>query len=146
MRLLCGQQFLRASAIAFFYTWFPRFLQESKGLSQSDSGALASWPPLAGMCGGLVGGLLSDWLLRRTGNHRLSRQGMACGAMVVCTVVALAAYFTTDARIVALLLSVAAFCGLMGGVSGYAVAIRFGDRAAAAGLLSCDERLRTPGL
>ncbi|HET6574658.1 MAG TPA: MFS transporter [Fimbriiglobus sp.] len=131
MRLLCGQQFLRASAIAFFYTWFPRFLQESKGLSQGESGDLASWPPLAGIGGGLVGGVLSDWLLRRTGNPRLSRQGMACAAMVVCAAVALAAYFTADARAVALLLSVSAFFGLMGGTSGYAVAIRFGgDRVA----------------
>jgi MFS family permease len=126
MRLLCGQQFLRASAIAFFYTWFPRFLQESKGLSQGESGDLAMWPPLAGMCGGLIGGLISDWLLRRTGNSRLSRQGLACTAMVVCAAVSLAAYYTADAAAVTLLLSIAAFCGLMGGVSGYTIAIQFG--------------------
>ena len=52
--------------------------------------------------------------------------------MVVCTGVALAAYFAADATTAVLLVSVAAFCGMVGGVSGYAVA--------------SDERLRTPGL
>ena len=131
MQILCAQQFLRASAIAFFYTWFPRFLQETKGLSQQESGSLAAWPPLAGMFGGLLGGLLSDWLLRRTGSARMARQGMACTAMVICTMVALAAYFVADPRLAVGLLCVGAFCGMAGGVSGYAVAIAYGGKRVA---------------
>ena len=96
MQLICGQQFLRAAAIAFFYTWFPRYLQETKGLSAQEAGGLAWWPPLAGMFGGLLGGLFSDWVLKRTGNARLARQGMACTAMVVCATSALGAFFVAD--------------------------------------------------
>src|SRR5262249_22555120 len=63
MLLLCFQQFLRAGAMVFFYTWFARFLQETKGLSSRDAGELAFWPPFVGAFGGLCGGLISDGLL-----------------------------------------------------------------------------------
>lgn len=131
MLLLCSQQLLRASAIAFFYTWFPRFLQETRGLSLEESGSLAAWPPLAGMLGGLVGGVLSDSVLRTTGNPRLSRQGLAFIAMVICTATALGAYFVADPLAAVFLISMGAFCGMAGGVSGYTVAIAFGGKRVA---------------
>ena len=58
-------------AIAFFATWFPRFLMETRGVPREAAGDLAAWPPLAGMFGGLAGGVFSDWVLRRTGSARL---------------------------------------------------------------------------
>ena len=131
MILLCGQQFQRAAATALFFTWFPRYLQETKGLTPMESGGLAAWPLLAGMLGGLVGGTASDWLLRTTGNPRLSRQGLAGGAMVICAGASLAAFFAADAHTAVLLVSVAAFCGYVGGVSAYAVAIAMGGRRVA---------------
>ena len=126
MILLCGQQFQRAAATALFFTWFPRYLQETKGVTPMESGSLAAWPLLAGMSAGCSAGLVSDWLLRRTGNARLSRQGLAFTAMVVCAGVSLAAYRTADAETAVLLVSVAAFCGYVGGVSAYAAAIAMG--------------------
>jgi sugar phosphate permease len=131
MQLLCAQQFLRASAVAFFYTWCPRFLQETRGLTSAEAGALAAWPPLAGMFGGLLGGVFSDWLLKQTGNPRLSRQGMAAAAMVVSAAAGLAAYSVADAETAVALLGVAAFFGMVGGVSGYSVAIAFGGKRVA---------------
>jgi MFS family permease len=131
MQLLCLQQLLRACAMAFFFTWFPRFLQETKNLSQQEAGSLAFWPPFVGMFGGLAGGVFSDWLLKRTGSSRLARQGMTFAAMVVCAVVALVAYFTADPLIAVLLISIAAFCGMAGGVSGYSVAIAYGGKRVA---------------
>lgn len=131
MLLLCFQQFLRAGAMVFFYTWFARFLQETKGLSGADAGALASWPPFAGAFGGLTGGLLSDWLLRRTRNARLARQGMTFVALTFCTCVAGAAYFVADPRIAVLLISAGAFCGMASGVSAYALAISYGGKRVA---------------
>jgi sugar phosphate permease len=126
MILLCGQQFQRAAATALFFTWFPRYLQETKGVTPLESGSLAAWPLLAGMLGALLGGLASDWLLRWTGSTRLSRQGLAIASMVVCTGVSVAAYRTADAHTAVLLVSVAAFCGYVGGVTAYAVAIAMG--------------------
>ena len=126
MLLLCGQQFLRAGAMVFFYTWFARYLQESRGLSPEAAGALAFWPPFAGAFGGLTGGFLSDWLLRRTGNARLARQGMTFVALCVCSGVAAVAYFVADPAVAVLLISVGAFCGMASGVSAYALAISYG--------------------
>jgi MFS family permease len=131
MVLLCVQQLLRAGAMAFFFTWFPRFLQETKGISQLDAGTLAAWPCVGGMLGGLCGGVVSDWLLKRTGNPRLSRQGLTVAAMIVCFAVALTAYFVSDAETAVLLISVGAFFGYVGGVSAYAMAITMGGRRVA---------------
>src|SRR5213078_2397534 len=72
--LLCAQHFFRAAAMALFFTWFPRYLQETRGLSQSESGTWALWPGVAAMTGGILGGIVSDVLLKVTGNRRHSRQ------------------------------------------------------------------------
>jgi MFS family permease len=131
MLLLCAQQFQRAAASALFFTWFPRYLQETKGVSPLESGSLAAWPLLAGMLGGLLGGTASDWLLRRTDNPRLSRQGLAGIATMVCAGVSLAAYYADDAGTAVLLVSIAAFCGYVSGASAYATAIAMGGKRVA---------------
>ena len=128
MYLLSAQQFFRAAAMALFFTWFPRFLQETRGVSQFDSGVLAMWPGLAAVTGGVLGGIASDFILRKTGNRRLSRQGVAVTGMVFCTALAGAAYFVRDVNVAVLLISLGAFWGTFGGVSGYAVCIDFGGR------------------
>jgi MFS family permease len=131
MVLLSAQQFQRAAASALFFTWFPRYLQETKGVSPLESGSLAAWPLLAGMLGGLLGGTASDWLLRRTDNPRLSRQGLAGVATMVCAGVSLAAYYAGDAVTAVLLVSIAGFCGYMSGASAYATAIAMGGKRVA---------------
>lgn len=128
MLLLCAQQFFRASAMALFFTWFPRFLQETRGVTQSHSGELALWPGLSAMVGGILGGITSDLLLKATGNRRISRQGVAVVGMVCCTALAVAAYFANDTITMIVLISAAAFSGTFGGVSGYSVCIDFGGR------------------
>jgi nitrate/nitrite transporter NarK len=131
MQLLCLQQFLRAGATVFFFTWFPRFLQETRGMGEQEAGLFAAGPLLGGMLGGLVGGMLSDWLLKRTGNPRLSRQGLAVVAMLTCATVATIAFFVADPFIAVMLISVGACCGYIGGVAAYATAITMGGRQVA---------------
>jgi MFS family permease len=131
MFLLCFQQFLKSAAMVFFFVLFPRFLQETRGVGQTESGYLAFWPGIAAMFGSLSGGIASDWLLRRTGSRRLSRQGIAVAGMSGCAAFACAAYFFTDPYTAVLLISIGAFCGTFGGVSGYTVAIDFGGRRVA---------------
>ncbi len=126
MVLLCLQQLQRAGATALFFTWFPRFLQETKGLTPAESGSLATWPLLAGIVGALLGGSASDWLLRRTGRERLGRCGISAVGMIVAAVVSVSAYYTTTAGEVVLLVSVAAFCAYVAGPPAYAVALSMG--------------------
>ncbi|MFT4192252.1 MAG: MFS transporter [Comamonas sp.] len=51
-----------------YLTWLPRYLQNTLGFSLSTTGWVASLPYLAGILGVLVGGQLSDALIRR--GHR----------------------------------------------------------------------------
>ncbi|MBN9518421.1 MFS transporter [bacterium] len=126
MVLLCLQQFQRAAATALFFTWFPRFLQETKGVSPAESGELAAWPLLAGILGALVGGSASDWLLRRTGRERASRCGLSVGAMVVAAGTSVGAYYADTAAEVVGLVSAAAFCAYVAGPAAYAAALSMG--------------------
>ena len=63
MIFLCLQQFFRACAAAFFFTWFIRYLTETRSVNELEAGKLAIWPGVGGMFGGLLGGLASDFLL-----------------------------------------------------------------------------------
>lgn len=126
MVLLCLQQFQRAAATALFFTWFPRFLQETKGVSSAESGELAAWPLLAGIAGALIGGSASDWLLRRTGRERASRCGLSVGAMVVAAGTSVGAYYANSAAEVVVLVSAAAFCAYIAGPAAYAAALSMG--------------------
>jgi sugar phosphate permease len=126
MWLLCGQQFFRAGAMIFFINWFPKFLRESRELSELAAGVLTTWANGGALAGGICGGFFSDWLLRRTGWRRASRQGIAVVGLSSCSVLVAATYFVHDVELATLMFTVGAFLAAFGGVSGYTVAIEFG--------------------
>ena len=128
MWLLCAQQFLRAAGMVFFITWFPTFLRETRGVSMLQSGVLTTYAGAAGMLGTLLGGFSSDWIFKRTGRKRLSRQGIAVAGMASCAILIIVSYFIADVTAAIALISLGAFCATFGGVSGYTVAIDFGGR------------------
>lgn len=128
MALLCGQQFFRAAGMVFFMTWFPTFLQKTRDVSLLGSGALTTIAGIGGVLGSLTGGFFSDWLLKRTGNARLSRQGIAVFGMGTCSVLILLSFFAGSVYESITLITLGAFCATFGGVSGYTVAISFGGR------------------
>jgi MFS family permease len=131
MILLCSQQFFRSAAMTFFWTWFPRFLQETRGVAQDQSGYLTAVPGIAALLGGIAGGYSSDWLLKQTGNRRLARQGVAVLGMILCSLLTFAAFFISDPVSAVLCIAIGAFWGVFGGVSGYSVAIEFGGKSVA---------------
>ena len=74
---------------AFYITYLPSFLEDHYGVEATSTlGAIYKGGPLwMGAIGCLVGGLLTDWFIRRTGNRRLGRSlfGVIGHAMtVVC--------------------------------------------------------------
>lgn len=131
MQLICAQQFLRAAATSFFYTWCPRYFIEAFGVSQQEAGELASSPPLAGMFGGFCGGLFSEWLLRQTGSARVARQGLACATMFLSAACAALAFMANDKFLAAMYLCVGNFFAQACGACGYAVAITYGGKRVA---------------
>ena len=128
LTLLCGQQFFRAAGMVFFMTWFPTFLQKTRDVTLAGSGILTTVAGIGGVVGSLTGGFFSDWLLQRTGNKRLSRQGIAVVGMGSCSLLIVASYFVRDVDQCIALITLGAFCATFGGVSGYTVAISFGGR------------------
>ena len=131
MILLCGQQFFRACGMAFFYTWFATFLQETRGVNLAEAGFMTGAVGLGAMAGGLLGGLSSDWLLRRTGNRRLSRQGIAVAGLSLCSALVLLSVALHSREVAVGVMTLGAFAAAFGGVSGYTVAIEFGGQRVA---------------
>ena len=126
--LLCAQQFFRAAGMVFFTTWFPTFLQKTRGVSQLDSGILTTVAGIGGVVGSLTGGFCSDWILKKTGSQRLSRQGIAIAGMGVCAILIVLSYYAQNTHQSIALITLGAFCATFGGVSGYTVAIGFGGK------------------
>ncbi|MEH2766003.1 MFS transporter, partial [Klebsiella pneumoniae] len=58
----------------FFITWFPVYLVQARGMSILKAGFVASIPAVCGFVGGVLGGVISDWLMRRTGSLNIARK------------------------------------------------------------------------
>ncbi|MFU9138850.1 MFS transporter [Erwinia tasmaniensis] len=77
----------------FFITWFPVYLVQARGMSILKAGMVAAIPAICGFLGGVLGGIISDWLMRKTGSLNIARKtpivlGMLLSvSMVVCNYV-----------------------------------------------------------
>ena len=83
--------------IGIFLTWFPKYLQASRGLDLQQMGLYASLPLLAGFAGDLCGGILSDLLVRRSGNLKLARRAVATSGFLLTALAIPLATFASDA-------------------------------------------------
>lgn len=125
---LCGQQAFRAAGYAFFATWFPTFLQEARGVKVADSGLLQSSVYVASLLGGMVGGIVVDFIFKRTGNLRLSRSGVGAVCMFVCGSLIFCSYFANSNAAAVTLLAMAAFTSALAGPCAYVTTIDLGKR------------------
>ena len=77
----------------FFLTWFPIYLAQARHMSITKVGVLAALPALFGSVGGILGGIVSDRLLRAGRSLTFARKapivaGMACATtMMLCNLV-----------------------------------------------------------
>jgi len=126
MWLIGGQQFFRAAAQVFFGTWFGTFLYESPGLSDREVAVLASVPPALLIVGSMLGGVLSDWLLHRTGSRRVSRQGLAVVNLALCAAIFVSAALADNTYLRVGLISAGCLFMTIGGVSAYAITLDVG--------------------
>ena len=123
MWMICGQQFFRAAGYIFYASWFPTFLKQTRGVTTAQSGLLTSLPLLAVVAGSAAGGWIIDWVYRRTGSRRLSRQGIAVPSMLLCAALIGLAYFAENATAAVVLITAGTFCSAFGGPCGYAITI-----------------------
>jgi sugar phosphate permease len=93
----------------FYLTWYPTYLREHRHLTVQALGVLGSLPLVAGMLGDVVGGSLSDLLLKRTGNARLARRAVAAPGFLLAGVFVIPAAMTESAGLSILYLALSFF-------------------------------------
>lgn len=125
---LCGQQICRAAGYMFFASWFPTFLQQTRGVSIAESGYLQGLVLTGTLTGSIFGGTLTDWIWRRSGNLRLSRSGVGGTFLAACGCLILAAWFVQDATGAVALLTLGALMAALAGPCALAATIDIGGQ------------------
>jgi ACS family D-galactonate transporter-like MFS transporter len=101
-------QFCGNSTLVFFLTWFPTYLATERDMDWIRSGVYAVLPYIAASVGVLLGGYLSDQLLRKTGSANYARKlPIVSGLLLASTIVA--ANYVDDNMLVIAIMSVAFF-------------------------------------
>jgi ACS family glucarate transporter-like MFS transporter len=93
----------------FFVTWFPIYLVKERGLSILQAGFTAALPALCGFAGGILGGMISDGLLKKTGNLDIARKTPLLLGMVLATCIILCNYVEQEWLVIVIM--AAAFFG-----------------------------------
>jgi len=103
----------------FFLTWFPVYLVKERGLSILQAGFVATLPALCGFIGGVLGGVISDYILRRTGSLTMARKIPIVGGMLLSMAIIGCNYVEGQALVVGFM--ALAFFGKGIGALGWAV-------------------------
>ncbi|MCE4553045.1 MFS transporter [Pelomonas cellulosilytica] len=121
-RMLMGVyvgQYCITTLTYFFLTWFPVYLVKERGMSILNAGFVAALPAICGFAGGVLGGLISDGLLRRGRSLTVARKTPIVIGMLLSTSMILCNYVDSAAVVVAIMSL--AFFGKGLGALGWAV-------------------------
>jgi ACS family glucarate transporter-like MFS transporter len=80
----------------FFVTWFPLYLVKERGLNILQAGFAAAAPALCGFIGGVLGGYISDRLLKRTGSLTIARKTPLLIGMLMATLIIACVYIEQE--------------------------------------------------
>jgi ACS family D-galactonate transporter-like MFS transporter len=108
-------QFGGNSTLVFFLTWFPTYLAKERHIDWIRAGFFAILPFLAAASGVLLGGWVSDTLLKRTGSRNLARKLPIVTGLFGAATIILANYVHSNAMVIAIF-SFAFFCQGMTGL------------------------------
>ncbi|KAF1046475.1 MAG: putative glucarate transporter [Herbaspirillum frisingense] len=103
----------------FFLTWFPVYLVQERGMSILKAGFVASIPAVCGFIGGVVGGIISDRLIKRGMSVTWARKIPIVGGMLLSMTMILCNY--VDAQWMVVGIMALAFFGKGVGALGWAV-------------------------
>ena len=93
-----------------YLTWLPTFFREGYHLDLKNTAVFSFGVLAAGVVGDTAGGLLSDWLLRRTGSLEVARRNLIALSLLGSLVFLLPVLLFRDLALIALSLSAAFFC------------------------------------
>jgi sugar phosphate permease len=82
-----------------FLSWLPSYLVEFRHFTLIKVGLFASLPLFAGVIGDTVGGLATDWLLKKTGSAKIGRRVVAIVGLLGCAVCIVPAAMTENAYV-----------------------------------------------
>lgn len=100
---ICLGQFACNSTNVFFLTWFPTYLVTERHMPWLKVGWVAVLPFIAASLGTLVGGWLSDALLRRGYSLNVARKLPVIAGLLTASVIVLANYVESDALVITIL-------------------------------------------
>jgi ACS family glucarate transporter-like MFS transporter/ACS family D-galactonate transporter-like MFS transporter len=87
----------------FFLTWFPIYLVQARGMTILQAGLIASLPAICGFTGGVLGGVVSDALIRRGHSLTMARKApIVCGMLLSVSIIG-CNYVNADWIVVALM-------------------------------------------
>ena len=121
-RMLLGVylgQYCITTLTYFFLTWFPVYLVQARGMSILKAGFVAVLPALFGFIGGVLGGIFSDYLLRKGYSLSVARKTPIVAGMLLSTTMIACNYTNVEWIVVALM--ALAFFGKGVGALGWAV-------------------------
>jgi len=101
-------QFAGNSTLVFFLTWFPTYLATERQMEWLKIGFYAVLPYIAASGGVLVGGWISDQLLKRTGNANVGRKLPIIIGLFLASTIIIANYVESDTMVV-IVMSIAFF-------------------------------------
>jgi nitrate/nitrite transporter NarK len=123
---------------SFYVSWLPRYLKEAHNVSFANSELRSGLPLFCGGISCLVGGVLSDALIRRSGRKWLGRALLPIGGHLVAGATMLLVPHAADADQAMILMCVAATCTDLGQGANWATIVDLGGRYAgtAAGFIN----------
>jgi ACS family D-galactonate transporter-like MFS transporter len=104
-------QFGGNSTLVFFLTWFPTYLVTARGMTFIKAGMMVSLPYIAAAVGVVLGGLLSDSILKRTGSANWARKLPIVSGMLLAATIILANWVPADNNAVVIVIMSIAFFG-----------------------------------
>ena len=103
-------QFGGNSTQVFFLTWFPTYLVRARGMTFIQAGAMTALPYIAAAVGVVLGGQVSDRMLKRTGSANMARKLPIVSGMLLASTIILANYVPADRNgLVIVIMSIAFF-------------------------------------
>ncbi len=107
------------NALTYFYYLVPGLSGAGTRDVDSEAGFVASVPAVCGFIGGVLGGIISDWLMRRTGSLNIARKTPIVMGMLLSMVMVFCNYVNVEWMIIGFM--ALAFFGKGIGALGWAV-------------------------
>ncbi len=101
-------QFATNSTLVFFLTWFPTYLVKERGMAFIKAGFMASLPFIAATVGVILGGIVSDTLVKRTGSLTIGRKTPVVAGLLLSSLIVIAAFVESN-TVVIIVMSIAFF-------------------------------------